>query len=48
MTTPRIQQATPRSRAWAPEPARSRVRPWLEALLLFAVIVACGVNEVRW
>lgn len=48
MTTPRIQQATRRGPQWAPEPTPSRWRPWLQALLLFGVIVACGIDSVRW
>lgn len=38
-------QATPRSRAWAPE-RPSRWRPWLGALLLFVVVFACGLERV--
>lgn len=47
MTAPRRPMATPRNRNWAPEQP-SRWRPWLEALLLLAVLIACGIDGVRW
>lgn len=47
MTAPRIQQATPRSRAWAPE-RRSRWRDVLYGLAWLAVIAFAGIEDVRW
>lgn len=46
--TPRYTQATPRSRAWASTERPSRWRPVLGALLMFAVILACGIEDIRW
>lgn len=35
------------ARRWPTEPRRARVRPWLEALLLFALVMLAGVDDVR-
>lgn len=48
MTTHRRPMATRRGPQWAPEHGPSWGRDWAKALLLLLVILACGINEVRW
>lgn len=42
-------QAHPRrGPQWAPEPRASRLRPWLYGLAWLVLLLAAGVNDVRW
>lgn len=39
--------ATPRGAQWHVEPRR-RWRGWAQALLLLAVLLACGIDQIRF
>lgn len=41
-------QATPRSRAWAPEREYTWRRDWLKGLLVLAAFICAGINDIRW
>lgn len=46
--TPHTRQATPRSRAWAPEPRPSRWRDVLYGLAWLAVLLFAGIEDIQF
>lgn len=48
MTAPRFTQATPRGRAWAPEPRPSRWGQRLKVAIGTLALLATCINDVRW